>query len=78
MVNKEFIPVDRVFAQYNDITYHSDLTHPSAEEGWSGYFPERNMDSITCMMDAPSSRCLYDQLLRTFIYDRMIAKFARK
>ena len=78
MVNQEVIPVDKVFAQYNDVTYHSDLAHPSAEEGWSGYFPERHPDSVTCMMDGPSSRCQYDQLLRIFIYDRIIAKFARK
>ena len=50
----------------------------AAEEGWSGYFPERSPVSTTCMMDAPSWLSRYDQLLRTFIYDRIMAKVARK
>jgi hypothetical protein len=72
------IPIDKVFARYNCVDYYSDLAHPSAEEGWSGYFPERNPVSTTCMMDGPSWICRFDQLLRTFIYDRMMAKFVRK
>jgi hypothetical protein len=78
MINKELIPIHKVFARYNDVHYHSDLAHPSAEEGWSGYFPERSPVSTTCMMDRSSWISRYDQLIRTFIYDRMMAKVARK
>ena len=72
------IPVPKVFAEYNCVQYHSDLAHPSAEEEWAGYFPDKFDKSTPCMMDRDiTGYYRFDELLSSFIYDRMMAKVSR-
>ncbi|MEK7728762.1 MAG: hypothetical protein AAB354_10145, partial [candidate division KSB1 bacterium] len=73
------IPVPRLFAEYDCMQYHADLAHPSAEEGWAGYFPERFNINIPCTMDRDLGvGYRFDDLLSRFIYDRMMAKVTRE
>jgi len=71
------IPVHKEFAEFNGTIYDSDLDHSSAEETWSGYFPDRSQ-GITCTMDRTYGAYHFDQLLCAFIYERMMAKVMRK
>lgn len=74
----EPIPVPKVFAEYNCVQYHSDLAHPSAEEEWAGYFPDKFDKNTPCVMDRDiTGHYHFDELLSTFIYDRMMAKISR-
>ena len=72
-----FIPVHPVFAKYNGMTFYSDRNHPSAEEGWLGYFPERFCCSTPCTMDRSLGRYHFDKLISTFMYERICAKLNR-
>lgn len=76
--NGELIPVHKEFTQYNCTRYDSDLAHPSSEESWSGYFPKRINETIPCTMDRTFGAYRFDELLSTFIYDRLMAKLSRK
>jgi len=71
------IPAPKVFAEYNCTRYHSDCAHPSAEEGWLGYFPDRYDRNISCIMDTDNGSFRFDDLLAMFIYDRLMAKVNR-
>jgi hypothetical protein len=72
------IPVPRLFARYECMPYHAELAHPSAEEGWAGYFPERYNVGVPCTMDRDLGvGYRFDDLLSRFIYDRMMAKVTR-
>ena len=72
------IPVPRLFARYDCMPYHADLAHPSAEEGWAGYFPERYNVNLPCTMDRDLGvGYRFDDLLSRFIYDRMLEKVTR-
>lgn len=71
------IPVHKVFCEYNCTNYSSELDHPSAEENWVSYFPERQAPRIFCTMDRANGFFRFDQLLATFMYDRLIAKINR-
>jgi len=74
----EPIPVPKVFADYNCVQYHSDLAHPSAEEEWTGYFPDKLDKTTPCVMDRDiTGYYRFDELLSSFIYDRMMAKVSR-
>ncbi len=74
----EPIPVPKIFADYNCVQYHSDLAHPSAEEEWTGYFPDKFDKATPCLMDRDiTGYYRFDELLSTFIYDRMMAKVSR-
>jgi hypothetical protein len=72
-----FTPVHKAFAEYNNVLFHSDLEHPTAEEGWVGYFPERDLRSNCCTMDRTYGRYRFDQLISNFMYDRVCAKLNR-
>ena len=72
-----FVPVHPVFAQYNGTIFQSDRNHPSAEEGWLGYFPERFCCAHPCTMDRSFGRFHFDKLIRAFMYDRLCAKLNR-
>jgi hypothetical protein len=76
-VGGRLVPVHRVFARYQNTVFLSDLDHPSAEEGWTGYFPERESPDIACTMDRSYGRYRFDKLIATFMYDRLIAKINR-
>ncbi len=73
----KFIHVHEIFAAYNGAVFHSDLTHPSALEGWTGYFPERNNPGETCIMDREYGPFRFDKLISRFMYDRLVAKLNR-
>ncbi len=73
----KLIPVHEVFAKYNGVTYLSDLAHPSAEEDWIGYFPERYCRIFGCIMDRTIGHYEFDRLLSAFMYDRLIVKINR-
>jgi hypothetical protein len=73
----QFIAVHKVFAKYNDTVFHSDLAHPSAEEEWLGYFPDRAHPGIGCTMDRTIGRYRFDELISNFMYDRLCAKLNR-
>ncbi len=74
----EPVPVPKVFAEYNCVQYHSDLAHPSAEEEWTGYFPDKFDKNTPCLMDRDITGFYrFDELLSSFIYDRMMAKVSR-
>lgn len=71
-------PVPRLFANYECMPFLADQAHPSAEEGWSGYFPERYNINMPCTMDRDLGvGYRFDDLLSRFIYDRMLAKVTR-
>ncbi len=70
--------IPRTFMRYNDALYNSDIDHPSAEEDWLGYFPERKNCSDGCIMDRTYGSYQFDDLLSQFIYDRMIVKVNRQ
>lgn len=78
------VPVHKVFAKYNisehgdsNTIFYSDPDHPSTEERWLGYFPDRKDPNAVCTMDRNYSRFRFDELLSNFIYDRLIAKINR-
>jgi len=72
-----FIPVHSVFAKYNGRVFQADRNHPSAEEGWLGYFPEKYCCSVPCTMDRSFGRYHFDALISTFMYERLCAKLNR-
>ncbi len=72
------IPVHNVFAKYESREYESDREHPSAEEDWLGYFPERPQPDVACTMDRWYGRFRFDKLISDFMYDRLIVKLNRK
>jgi hypothetical protein len=74
---EKLIPVHRIFAKYNGNIYYSDLYHPSAEENWIGYFPERETLFSGCTMDRNYGVYQFDKLLSAFMYDRLVAKINR-
>ncbi len=71
-------PIPKEFRIYNEQTYNTDLNHPSAEENWLGYFPERPETSDGCIMDRTYGTYAFDKLLQKFIYDRLLVKINRK
>jgi|GEM_PF-6227597 len=71
------IKVHNIFARYNRYIYESDRQHPSAEQGWIGYFPERRQREVNCTMDADKDVFEFDELLRDYMYDRLWAKVNR-
>ena len=72
------VPVPKVFAAYERTVYGADMEHPSSEEDWSGYFPDRKSHGFSCTMDRNlSGGYRFDDLISTFIYDRLIAKINR-
>ncbi|MDZ7362574.1 MAG: hypothetical protein ONB46_17900 [candidate division KSB1 bacterium] len=73
----KFIHVHEIFAAYNGAVFHTDLTHPSALEGWTGYFPQRNSPAETCIMDREFGAYRFDKLISRFMYDRLVAKLNR-
>jgi len=73
----KFIPVHEIFASFNGVIFHSDLAHPSAHEGWTGYFPERHSPGETCIMDREFGPYRFDKLISRFMYDRLVAKLNR-
>ncbi|MBD3287473.1 hypothetical protein GF337_01605 [candidate division KSB1 bacterium] len=75
--DREIIPVHKIFARYNGNVYHSDLHHPSAEENWKGYFPDRITPYSRCIMDRNYNDYRFDELLSCFMYDRLITKINR-
>ncbi len=77
MISAQPLPVPKIFADYNLTRYDADLDHPSAEEGWAGYFPDKFADTIPCTMDRDYGGHRFDELLSAFIYDRMMAKVTR-
>ncbi|GEM_PF-1494167 len=72
-----FVPVHHAFAEYNNTVFHSDLAHPSAEEDWLGYFPERHNPDVGCTMDRTYGRYRFDKLIACFMYDRIVSKLNR-
>ena len=75
--NAQVTSTHRVFATLDDNTFLADREHPSARLNWRGYFPDRRMPSIPCTMDQSGSEHRFDELLGTFIYDRLLAKINR-
>jgi hypothetical protein len=73
----KFIHVHEIFTAYNGAVFHSDLTHPSAVEGWTGYFPARHSPGETCIMDREFGPYRFDKLISRFMYDRLVAKLNR-
>ncbi len=71
------VKVHNIFARYNGYIYESDRQHPSARQGWHGYFPERRQREVNCTMDADKDVFEFDELLRDFMYDRLWAKVNR-
>ncbi len=71
------VPIHRRFARLNGQDYLADREHPSARDNWRGYFPDRRMPSIPCTMDQSDHVHRFDELLGTFIYDRLLAKINR-
>jgi hypothetical protein len=69
--------VHNIFARYNGYIYESDRQHPSAQQGWLSYFPERRQREVNCTMDADKDVYEFDELLRDFMYDRLWAKVNR-
>lgn len=65
------------FARYNNLEYLPDLDHPSAEENWIGYFPQRTAPYIGCTMDRTVGHYKFDPLISRFMYDRIFAKLIR-
>ncbi len=78
LTNTGLNPVPQVFRKYNNINYISDMDHPSAEEHWRGFFPERFTQHIGCTMDSTIGSYQFDKLLSRFMYDRLFTKFNRK
>ena len=72
-----FVPVHQVFAEYNNIVFHTDMAHPSTEEDWVGYFPERHDPNVGCTMDRTYGRYRFDKLISRFMYDRIVSKLNR-
>ncbi|MBN2009545.1 hypothetical protein JW960_09400 [candidate division KSB1 bacterium] len=72
------IPVHKVFAKYNCVYYYSDRNHPSTNEHWIGYFPDRKSHLTHCIMDRLSRFYCFDELIHDFMYDRLIVKLNRK
>ncbi len=75
--DKSLVPIHKVFAIYNDVTYYSDREHPSAKEDWLGYFPARSTLLENCIMDNFYVYNGFDSLLRDFMYDRLSTKLNR-
>ena len=71
------LKVHNIFARYNGYIYESDRQHPSAQQGWIGYFPDRRQREVNCTMDADRDVFEFDELLRDFMYDRLWAKVNR-
>lgn len=72
-----FISVHPVFARYNEVDFLSDGDHPSAEEYWRSYFPDRHSHGETCTMDRTAEPFRFDKLISRFMYDRLVAKLHR-
>jgi hypothetical protein len=72
-----FVPVHQVFAEYNNTVFHTDMAHPSTEEDWVGYFPERHDPNVGCTMDRTYGRYRFDKLISCFMYDRIVSKLNR-
>jgi hypothetical protein len=72
--------VPKIFADYHIpmdqrcSTYNSDRDHPSAEDYWSGCYPERQAADIYCTMDRSYGRYQFDKLISDYMYDRLIHK----
>ena len=54
--------------------YYADRDHPSAEDYWSGYYPERQAADIYCTMDRSYGRYQFDKLISDYMYDRLMRK----
>lgn len=72
-----FVPVHPIFARYDKVDFLADLDHPSAEENWLSYFPERHSHSGQCTMDRSGEPYRFDKLISRFMYDRLVAKLHR-
>ena len=72
------LPVHTIFARYNNADFFSDLDHPSGEEDWTGYFPNRKNTAAVCTMDRNYPYYRFDELLSSFIYDRLMTKINRQ
>ncbi len=70
-------PVHKAFAEYNGSIFNSDLSHPSAEENWGAYFPDRDPRHDRCTMDNAAGTYCFDGLIANFIYDRLLSKLNR-
>jgi len=57
-----------------DVVFRSDLSHPSEQENWIGYFPDRPNPDVGCIMDRYQNYYRFDSLIGNFMYDRLIAK----
>lgn len=73
----KIVPVHNIFAKYNGTIYYSDRDHPSAEEDWLGYFPDRQSSGVGCTMDRYYGGFRFDPLISDFMYDRLITKINR-
>ena len=71
------IQIPQQFAIYDKARYFSDLSHPSEQEKWTGFFPERSARSDSCIMDRTLGRYKFDKLVSRFMYDRLLAKIYR-
>ncbi len=65
------------FAFYEKKVYYSDLSHPSEQENWKSFFPDRSARSDSCIMDYTLGRYKFDKLIARFMYDRLHAKIHR-
>jgi len=75
---RNFVPTPVRFMKFNSNQYYSDLSHPSATETWTGYFPERIEPADPCTMDRSASRYRFDKLISAFIYNKLTARFNRR
>jgi hypothetical protein len=73
----QFISVHPVFARYNEVDFLSDWDHPSAEEYWLSYFPDRHSHDEICTMDRTAEPFRFDKLISRFMYDRLVVKLHR-
>jgi len=73
----QFDGIPKRFADYNGAIFHSDLAHPSAEEHWLSYFPDRPDPDVGCTMDRYRGYYRFDNLIHNFMYDRLVAKLNR-
>ncbi len=73
------VPVPKIFCNYHEssaekFVYASDRNHPSAQENWSGFYPERKESDVYCTMDRRYGRYQFDKLIADYMYDRLLHK----
>jgi hypothetical protein len=73
------INIPKIYSIYNDSShepfiYASDRNHPSAEEYWGGFYPERKESDVYCTMDRRYGRYQFDKLIADYMYDRLMYK----